>query len=184
MFNIYNHIIQKNLPQIYQSHLLPHLHQHTYPNQFSPNRQKKKYINYISLTYMIVKIPHTTYYAILTLFFSKALSFNNLGQNFSSSSSPSFSSTFFITCICTDRGNTLYVDPSASTGLKKTISSSYSLLSDLPLKLSVSSFRLIFASLTSVFVFHVILTCIKIYIWLECKNMERRKYKLHMPMIN
>ena len=54
-----------------------------------------------------------------------------------------------MTCITTLRGNTLYVEPSESTGLKNTISNSYSLFSDLPLNVSVSSFRLMVASLST-----------------------------------
>ena len=81
---------------------------------------------------------------VLTWFFSKFLSCNRRGQN-----SPSLLS-FFITCICTDRGNTLYVEPFASTGLKKAMSTSYSLFSDLPVNLSVSSARTMDASFTSV----------------------------------
>ena len=43
----------------------------------------------------------------------------------------------------------MYVDPLESTGLKKAMSTSYSLFSDLPLNLSVSSARSTDASLTS-----------------------------------
>ena len=129
----------------------------------SSSSSSSTYLSQSTLTYRII---HQTYYymstirsfkhvynttlqywytqkRVLTRFFSNALSFNNLGQN----SSSSFS--FFITCICTLRGNTLYVEPSESTGLKNTISNSYSLFSDLPLNVSVSSFRLIVASLST-----------------------------------
>ena len=108
-------------------------------------------MHYIILQHLITQKE----YLVLTRFFSNALSFNNLGQN----SSSSFS--FFITCICTLRGNTLYVEPSESTGLKNTISNSYSLFSDLPLNVSVSSFRMIVASLSTSTKCDMYMYCIK-----------------------
>mmetsp|Transcript_61560 Transcript_61560/g.150690 ORF Transcript_61560/g.150690 Transcript_61560/m.150690 type:complete len:210 (+) Transcript_61560:335-964(+) len=86
--------------------------------------------------------------SILTWFFSKALSFNSRGQNSSSSLS------FFKICIWTDRGRTLYVEPSASTGLKNSILTVYGLSPfAFPSNFNSVSVNTIFSSFTSVVYF-------------------------------